>query len=223
MNGLVWMGCYDEMLQRLAEKLSQGFHCIKFKIGAIDFEQELALLDRIRARYSAKEIEIRVDANGAFNATDALQRLEQLAPYDLHSIEQPIRQGQWQVMAQLCKASPIPIALDEELIGVNTQQMKTTLLDTIQPHYLVLKPSLHGGMYGTKEWISLAQARHIDTWMTSALESNVGLNAIAQFCAHGYGSAMALPQGLGTGQLFTDNVEVPLQVRGEQLWFSPER
>lgn len=223
MNGLVWMGCYDEMLQRLAEKLSQGFHCIKFKIGAIDFEQELALLARIRARYSAKEIEIRVDANGAFSATDALQRLEQLAPYDLHSIEQPIRQGQWQAMAQLCKASPIPIALDEELIGVNTPQMKMTLLDTIQPHYLVLKPSLHGGIYGTKEWISLAQARHIDTWMTSALESNVGLNAIAQFCAHSYGSAITLPQGLGTGQLFTDNVEVPLQVRGEQLWFSPER
>ena len=170
MNGLVWMGRYDEMLQRLADKLSQGFHCIKFKIGAIDFEQELALLARIRARYSAKEIEIRVDANGAFNAADALQRLEQLVPYDL-----------------------------------------------------VLKPSLHGGMYGTKEWISLAQARHIDTWMTSALESNVGLNAIAQFCAHSYGSAIALPQGLGTGQLFTNNVEVPLQVRGEQLWFSPER
>ena len=181
------------------------------------------MLARIRARYSAKEIEIRVDANGAFSATDALQRLEQLAPYDLHSIEQPIRQGQWQAMAQLCKASPIPIALDEELIGVNTPQMKTALLDTIQPHYLVLKPSLHGGIYGTKEWISLAQARHIDTWMTSALESNVGLNAIAQFCAHSYGSAITLPQGLGTGQLFTDNVEVPLQVRGEQLWFSPER
>ena len=220
MNGLVWMGRYDEMLQRLEEKLAQGYRCIKLKIGAIDFADELALLARIRERYTAKQVEIRVDANGAFSAAEALQRLTELAAYDLHSIEQPIRQGQWCAMAQLCKQSPIAIALDEELIGVNTPQMRAALLDAIRPHYLVLKPSLHGGMAGTMEWISLARQRSIGTWMTSALESNVGLNAIAQLCAHVYAPTPAMPQGLGTGQLFTDNVDVPLQVRGDRLWFS---
>lgn len=217
-NGLVWMGNYDEMLQRLEEKMRAGFRCVKLKIGAIDFDRELDLVRHIRSTFTKEQIELRVDANGGFTADCALQRLEQLAQYDIHSIEQPIRQHQWAEMAALCKATPIPIALDEELIGVNDKTEKEELLDRIRPHYIILKPSLHGGIYGSREWIALAGKRGIGSWITSALESNVGLNAIAQFAADVYGENITMPQGLGTGQLFTDNIPMPLEIRGDKLW-----
>lgn len=217
-NGLIWMGTFDEMFQRLEAKLKAGFHCVKLKIGAIDFEKELRLIQHIRQHFSRKEVELRVDANGGFTPDDAMQRLEALAKYDIHSIEQPIRQHQWKEMARLCKNSPLPIALDEELIGVNDLTEKNRLLDTIQPQYIILKPSLHGGISGTREWIKLAKERGIGSWITSALESNIGLNAIAQLTADIYGPHITMAQGLGTGQLFSDNIPMPLEIRGEQLW-----
>ena len=225
-NGLVWMGSYDEMLGRLEEKLKEGFHCVKLKIGAIDFLKELDLVKCIRERYSKEEVQLRVDANGGFSPEDAMSRLETLARYDIHSIEQPIKQHQWPKMAELCRETPLPIALDEELIGVNVRSMKQALLDTIRPQYIVLKPSLHGGMYGCEEWISLARERGIGSWITSALESNVGLNAIAHFCAkvygeEAYGAEAPVAQGLGTGKLFEDNLPSQLEIRGEKLFFLP--
>lgn len=220
-NGLVWMGTYDEMYGRLEEKLKAGFHCVKLKIGAIDFDRELDLIKHIRQDFSCEQVELRVDANGGFTPEDAMNRLEALAQYDIHSIEQPIKQHQWPKMAELCRESPLPIALDEELIGVNVKSMKQALLDTIRPQYIILKPSLHGGMYGCHEWISLAEERGIGSWITSALESNVGLGAIAHFCARMYGPDVKMPQGLGTGQLFTDNIEMPLEIRGDKLYVVP--
>ena len=217
-NGLVWMGTYDEMYARLEEKLKAGFHCVKLKIGAIDFFKELDLIKHIRQDFSKEQVELRVDANGGFSPENAMSRLEALAQYDIHSIEQPIKQHQWPKMAELCRESPIPIALDEELIGVNVKSMKQALLDTIRPQYIILKPSLHGGMYGCKEWISLADERGIGSWITSALESNIGLSAIAHFCAKMYGPDVQMPQGLGTGQLFTDNIPMPLEIKGDKLF-----
>ena len=217
-NGLVWMGNHDEMLQRLEEKLEKGFRCIKLKIGAIDFDQELDLIRRIRDRFSFHEVELRVDANGAFPYDEALYKLELLSQYNIHSIEQPIKAGQWAFMADLCRESPLPIALDEELIGVNDPAMKRHMLNIIKPRYIILKPSLHGGMAGCREWIETARDLGIGSWITSALESNIGLNAIAQFAASIYGDHITLPQGLGTGQLFTDNIPMPLEIRNDQLW-----
>ena len=217
-NGLVWMGSHDEMLARLESKMKAGFHCVKLKIGAIEFDSELDLIRHIRQAFTKEQIEFRVDANGGFTFEDAPSRLDQLARYDIHSIEQPIRQHQWARMAQLCAISPIPIALDEELIGVNMPGMKQELLDTIRPQYIILKPSLHGGISGTREWIDMAHQRGIGSWITSALESNVGLNAVAQLAADVYGPNISMPQGLGTGMLFTDNIEMPLTIRGEKLW-----
>ena len=217
-NGLVWMGSHDEMLARLETKMQAGFHCVKLKIGAIEFDSELDLIRHIRQAFTKEQIELRVDANGGFTFEDAPSRLEQLARYDIHSIEQPIRQHQWARMAQLCASSPIPIALDEELIGVNMPGMKQELLDTIRPQYIILKPSLHGGIRGTREWIDMARQRGIGSWITSALESNVGLNAVAQLAADVYGPDISMPQGLGTGMLLTDNIEMPLTIRGEKLW-----
>ncbi len=218
-NGLVWMGTFEEMYERLEEKLALGFRCIKLKIGAIDFERELQLVRTVRAHFGEEQVELRLDANGGFMPDEALARLEQLAPYGIHSIEQPIRQRQWTEMARICHESPIPIALDEELIGVNLPEEKARLLDRIAPAYVVIKPSLHGGIHGTEEWIAMTRERGIGSWMTSALESNVGLNAIAQLAAKVYGPEISLPQGLGTGQLFTDNIPMPLEVRGDKLWF----
>lgn len=218
-NGLVWMGSYDQMLARMQEKLDLGFRCIKLKIGAIDFDKELELLRIIRSAFPKDKVELRVDANGAFAPNEAMVRLEQLARYDLHSIEQPIRQHQWTDIARLCQESPIAIALDEELIGVNIPSEKERLLDTIHPQYVVLKPSLHGGMMGCEEWVSMAKIRGIGSWMTSALESNVGLNAIAHLAAHTYGTDDIMPQGLGTGQLFTDNIDMPIALRGERMYY----
>lgn len=217
-NGLVWMGTYEEMLARLEEKLQAGFHCVKLKIGAIDFFKELDLIKRIRDVYTKEQVELRVDANGGFLPENAMSQLEALAKCDIHSIEQPIKQHQWPKMAQLCRETPLPIALDEELIGVNVRSMKQALLDTVCPQYIILKPSLHGGIYGCNEWIELANQRGIGSWITSALESNIGLNAIAHYAAKVYGSNVKMPQGLGTGQLFTDNIPMPLEIRGDKLF-----
>ena len=217
-NGLVWMGTYEEMKERIEQKLAQGFHCVKLKIGAIDFDAELELIKRIRERFSHYEVELRVDANGAFPFEEALYKLELLSQYALHSIEQPIKAGQWANMAELCRESPLPIALDEELIGVNDPDQKRQMLNIIRPRYIILKPSLHGGMMGVREWIDIANDMGVGSWITSALESNIGLNAIALLCADVYGDRITMPQGLGTGQLFTDNIPMPLEIRGDRLW-----
>lgn len=217
-NGLVWMGDKETMRQRIINKLKAGFHCIKLKIGAIDFNAELELLHAIRLQFSRDTIEIRVDANGAFTPGEALQKLEKLARYHLHSIEQPIRQGQWEEMSQLCRNTPIPIALDEELIGINDRLQKINLLKTIHPQYIILKPSLAGGFLGSTEWIHLANEHDIGWWITSALESNVSLNAIAQWTATWKNP---LPQGLGTGQLYTNNIPSPLVQIGSTLQHEP--
>lgn len=217
-NGLVWMGSYEEMLQRMEEKLEKGFRCVKLKIGAIDFNQELDLIKRIRERFSFHEVELRLDANGAFKFEEALYKLELLSQYAIHSIEQPIKTGQWAYMAELCRESPLPIALDEELIGMNDPETKRHMLNIIKPRYIILKPSLHGGMLGCREWIETARDMGIGSWITSALESNIGLNAIAQFASDVYGDNIRMPQGLGTGQLFTDNIPMGLEIRGDRLW-----
>lgn len=219
-NGLVWMGTFDEMQQRIEQKLEQGFRCIKLKIGAIDFEAELELLKKIRERFGPRELELRVDANGAFKFDEALYKLELLSQYALHSIEQPIKAGQWADMAELCREAPLRIALDEELIGVNDPDQKRQLLNIIRPAYIILKPSLHGGMMGVREWVDIARDMGIGSWITSALESNVGLYAIARLAQEIYGPDIRMPQGLGTGQLFTDNIPMPLEIRGERLWIS---
>ncbi|NOQ73409.1 MAG: o-succinylbenzoate synthase [Crocinitomix sp.] len=213
-NGLIWMGSKDYMLEQIEEKLASGFDCIKLKIGAIDFQKELDLLAFIRANYSADQIELRVDANGAFSAEDAMDKLEQLAKYDLHSIEQPIKQGDWMAMRNLCKNTPLPIALDEELIKVTISSERRLMLETILPQYVILKPSLIGGFHGTDEWIALAEELGIAWWITSALESNIGLNAIAQYT---FTKNNPLPQGLGTGQLYTNNIPAPLVIENGQL------
>ena len=215
-NGLIWMDDYPSMLQQMASLLARGFHCIKLKIGAIDFEKELALLRMIRSSHAANEVELRVDANGAFSSSDAAAKLERLAELEIHSIEQPIPAGQWQEMARLCASSRLPVALDEELIGIADPAKKRALLETIRPRYIILKPSLHGGISGCSEWISLANELGIGWWITSALESNIGLNSIAQWCAT---LGNTLSQGLGTGTLYTNNIPLPLEIRGERLWF----
>lgn len=215
-NGLIWMGDYKKMLEQIEAKMAVGFRCIKLKIGAINFEEELALLRFIRSHFSAKEVELRVDANGAFAPADAMEKLKRLAELDLHSIEQPIRAGQWEDMARLTAETPLPIALDEELIGINIPERKQCLLDSVHPQYIILKPSLHGGMAGGNEWIREAEKRNIGWWITSALESNIGLNAIAHWCVT---FNNPLPQGLGTGALFTNNVDMPLEVRKDSLWY----
>lgn len=215
-NGLIWMGDYESMYRQIREKMDAGYRCVKLKIGAIDFEQELNLLRFVRQQFSAKDIELRVDANGAFSSDEALEKLKRLSDFDLHSIEQPIKSGQWDVMRQLTDVSPLDIALDEELIGWHHRKDKEQLLEVIKPKYLILKPSLHGGFSGCKEWIDIAEQRKIGWWITSALESNVGLNAIAQWCATWN---PIVPQGLGTGLLFTDNVPMPLEIRKDALWY----
>jgi o-succinylbenzoate synthase len=217
-NGLIWMGTYDDMKCQIDAKLAAGFGCVKLKIGAIEFDKEVELLRFIRSLYSKEQIELRVDANGAFSPDEAMRKLEILAELDLHSIEQPIKAGQWDEMALLSEESPLPIALDEELIGVNTRCEKRRLLEKIRPRYIVLKPSLHGGMMGTDEWIKEAESLGIGWWITSALESNIGLNSIAQLCAT-YDNP--LPQGLGTSQLFEENYDVPLRLVGDKMWFLP--
>jgi o-succinylbenzoate synthase len=218
-NGLIWMGTKDFMKAQIKEKLETGFSCIKMKIGAIDFDAEIDLLKAIRKEFSSKEIELRVDANGAFHPKNALEKLERLSALEIHSIEQPIKQGQIQEMAALCAKTPLPIALDEELIGVFTSEEKKYVLATINPQFIILKPSLIGGFAGSKEWINLAKENNCDWWITSALESNIGLNAIAQFT---HTLQNNLPQGLGTGGLFTNNFESPLEVKKGTLLYNPK-
>ena len=218
-NGLVWMGKEAFMKQQIEEKLANGFRCIKLKIGALDFVKELELLHFIRQHFTPEQVEIRVDANGAFDANIALDKLNQLYGFQLHSIEQPIQKNNTDSMADLCKTSPIPIALDEELIGVFAMEEKEALLQKIKPQFIILKPSFVGGFRGTNEWILLAEKYNISWWITSALESNIGLNAIAQytFLQHNF-----MPQGLGTGALYTNNFDCPLQVFNGQLWYKKE-
>lgn len=218
-NGLIWMGDYDFMLEQIEAKMKLGYHCIKLKIGSIDFNKELDLLQHIRNHYSAEQITLRVDANGAFSTDEALNKLEKLAKLDLHSIEQPIKAGQWNEMAQLVKNTPLPIALDEELIGVNEVGKKKELLEIIKPQYIILKPTLHGGFSGATEWIDLANGLGINWWITSALESNIGLNAIAQWSGT-FSKAYTMPQGLGTGRLYTNNIDIPLEIREDCLWYN---
>lgn len=219
-NGLVWMGDQQFMKKQIQEKLNSGFSCIKMKIGAIDFDAEVALLKSIRKEFSSNEIELRVDANGAFKSKNALEKLKTLSELDLHSIEQPIKQGQLQEMALLCEKTPLPIALDEELIGIFSTQEKQEVLKMVKPQFIILKPSLVGGFGGSKEWIDIAEKSKIDWWITSALESNVGLNAIAQFT---HTLQNKLPQGLGTGGLFTNNFESPLEVKNGTLRYNKSK
>ena len=216
-NGLIWMGEKPFMISQIKEKIEAGFSCIKLKIGALDFQSELEILKYIRSEFSASDIEIRVDANGAFSSDYALNRLGQLSKYDLHSIEQPIKQGQFDDMAKLCEQTPLPIALDEELIGVLDYSSKETLIAHIQPQYIILKPSLVGGFKSCNEWVNLAEEQNVGWWVTSALESNIGLNAIAQFT---FNLNSKLPQGLGTGGLFSNNFQSPLEVNQGYLCYN---
>lgn len=217
-NGLVWMGDKHTMARRIREKLDAGFRCVKLKIGGIDFNDELELLRFIRSQFIADDIELRLDANGAFSPENALERLERLAQFDIHSIEQPIRQGQTEAMARLCSLSPIPIALDEELIGFTSDTRKCELLTAIRPQYIILKPSLCGGFREADLWITKAEELGIGWWATSALESNIGLTAIARWVS-AYNPVM--PQGLGTGALYTNNFPSPLRLEGDRLYFNP--
>lgn len=224
-NGLIWMDSYERMLEQVEKKLKDGFTCIKLKIGAIDWEDELRLLRLMRSRFSPGDLQIRVDANGGFAPSEAMERLEHLAALGIHSIEQPVKavwqhEGveSWETMAGLCHDTPIPIALDEELIGVNDRALRISLLDSIRPQYIVVKPSLHGGISGALEWIGEASKRGIGSWITSALESNVGLRNVALLAAHAYGPDVGFAQGLGTGLLYTDNIEAGTELRGSSLW-----
>jgi len=217
-NGLVWMGDKDFMQKQISEKIATGYHCIKLKVGAIDFETELEIISDIRRQFSPGDIELRLDANGGFTPTDALEKLEKLAAFNIHSIEQPIKQKQFEAMAELCQQSPIPIVLDEELIGVKPAD-KEFILEKIKPAYIILKPSLVGGFRQSEEWIRLTEKHNIAWWITSALEANIGLNAIAQWT---YTLNSQLPQGLGTGQLYHNNIPSPLVIDNAKLFYKPE-
>ncbi|MBO6881282.1 o-succinylbenzoate synthase [Winogradskyella sp.] len=219
-NGLVWMGDESFMRQQIKDKIASGFDCIKLKIGAIDFQTELDILKSIRKEFSVSDIELRVDANGAFSKDEALEKLKRLSEYVIHSIEQPIKPKQFEAMAKLCEVTPLPIALDEELIGVFAKEDKNDLLQTIKPQYIILKPSLVGGFGGSQQWVNLAEQLNIRWWITSALESNVGLNAISQWT---YTLKNSLPQGLGTGSLFTNNFDSPLTVKNGTLQYDNQQ
>ncbi len=219
-NGLIWMGTPEFMLQQIEDKLAQGFKCIKMKIGAIDFEQELALLDYIREKYTPEQITLRVDANGAFKPTEALHKLTQLAHRGLHSIEQPIAPHQEEEMEVLCQQSPLAIALDEELINIQDDFVKEDMLATIRPQFIILKPTLLGGLKATQHWIQLAEKLGVGWWITSALESNIGLNAICQFTAN---YRPQLPQGLGTGSLYYNNITAPLEIQKDQITYNANK
>ncbi|PKF74106.1 o-succinylbenzoate synthase [Chryseobacterium sp. PMSZPI] len=214
-NGLIWMGDVGYMEEQIQDKLEKGFHCIKLKIG-VNWKEEHVILQKLREKFSKDQLELRVDANGGFSKEEAVVVLQQLADLDIHSIEQPIKAGSWADMAELCAQTPTPIALDEELIGIVDSEEKKKLLNTIRPQYIILKPALVGGFSGSDEWISLAEEQNIGWWITSALESNIGLNAIAQYT---FTKKNPMPQGLGTGALFVNNFESSLELRNELLWF----
>jgi o-succinylbenzoate synthase len=217
-NGLIWMGDEQFMKSQIRSKIDAGFDCLKIKIGAIDFDTELSLIKAIRKEYDVETIELRVDANGAFSPLEAMEKLKRLSDFNLHSIEQPIRQGQHDAMAKLCAHAPLPIALDEELIGIHDVTKRGLLLQTINPQYIILKPTLVGGFSGSQSWIDLAEKQSVDWWITSALESNIGLNAIAQWT---YQLNVNRPQGLGTGALYTNNIEAPLKIYNGRLIYEP--
>tara|TARA_B100000768_G_scaffold4174_1_gene5078 strand:+ start:360 stop:1403 length:1044 start_codon:yes stop_codon:yes gene_type:complete len=217
-NGLIWMGDRDFMLNQIKSKIEKGFSCLKLKIGSIDFKEEISILKNIRKQFSSKILEIRVDANGAFSSKNVLQKLDTLEKLEIHSIEQPIAVNQWDFLKEICGKSPIPIALDEELIQLKKE--KNEFIKYISPQYLVLKPTLIGGFEATKKWINIAEENNINWWVTSALESNVGLSAIAQFCAN---YQLTLPQGLGTGQLFSNNIPSPLEIKGENIFYKKNK
>ena len=219
-NGLIWMGDKAFMKKQISEKIDQGFQCLKIKVGAIDFNTEIELLQSIRKEFSVSDITLRVDANGAFSVKEALSKLNILSDLHLHSIEQPIQQGQWQEMARLCEQTPLPIALDEELIGVHTHAEREKLLNTIQPQFIILKPSFIGGFMGTDHWIAIAGKRKIGWWVTSALESNIGLNAISQYT---FIKNSKLPQGLGTGSLYTNNISSPLTINRGHIFYDIDK
>lgn len=217
-NGLIWMGDKEEMRRRIDEKLDAGFHVLKLKIGGIDFDQETDLLRYIRSRYAPGTLELRLDANGSFSPDNALERLHTLSQFSIHSIEQPVRAGQHEAMARICRLSPIPIALDEELIGTRDPKEMSDMLDIIRPSYIILKPALCGGLSGASQWIGEARRRGIGWWATSALESNIGLAAIARWVS---AAGVVMPQGLGTGQLYFNNIPSPLELRGDRLHYDP--
>ena len=217
-NGLIWMGDKDFMIKQIKSKIEKGFSCLKLKIGSIDFMEEISILKNIRKQFSSKILEIRVDANGAFSPKNVLQKLDTLGKLEIHSIEQPIAVNQWDYLKEICEKSPIPIALDEELIQLKIE--KNEFLKYVSPHFLVLKPTLIGGFEATKKWIDIAKENNINWWVTSALESNVGLSAIAQFCAN---YQLTLPQGLGTGQLFSNNIPSPLEIKGENIFYNENK
>lgn len=219
-NGLIWMGDHKTMLGRIDKKIADGFTVLKLKIGGIDFDEEIELLKYIRKRYSNKDIELRLDANGSFKTDEALEKLKRLAEFNIHSIEQPIHAGRWEEMAELTSFSPIPIALDEEIIGYRPYSEKIELLDSIKPQYIILKPSLCGGLSGANEWADLAETRGIGWWATSALESNVGLQGLAIWL---FSRKATMPQGLGTGQLYHNNIPSALELRGDHLFYNPEK
>ncbi|MFW5663506.1 MAG: o-succinylbenzoate synthase [bacterium] len=219
-NGLIWMGSFDQMQQRIQEKLDQGFKVLKLKVGALDFEEEISLLTNVRSRFPENELEIRLDANGAFLPDKALEKLERLAEFHIHSIEQPVKTGQTDEMAELCRKSPISIALDEELIGIHSSMEKLKLLEHIRPRYIILKPSLLGGFEKSEEWIAAANATQTGWWVTSALESNIGLSAIAQWV---YTLQPNKVQGLGTGGVFSNNLPSPVYLRNSTLLFDPAK
>jgi o-succinylbenzoate synthase len=215
-NGLIWMADRDDMKLQIRQKIEAGFNCIKIKIGTLDFNDEFEFLKNIRKEYPANEITLRLDANGAYEADKALEILKNLSELNIHSIEQPIKAGQWEEMANLCEKSPVPIALDEELIRISKFERKQMLVNTLKPAYLVLKPSLLGGFESCMEWISIADANDTKWWITSALESNIGLNAIAQWTAN---FEINMPQGLGTGSLYSNNIDSPLEVKNGELFY----
>ncbi len=217
-NGLIWMGDRNNMLEQIRDKLHKGFRVLKMKVGALDFSQETGVLGRIRAEYGTGDLEIRLDANGAWSYEDARNYMEILSSYGIHSIEQPIAPGQAGAMADLCREAPIPVALDEELIGIHGMEARRELLVQINPRYIILKPGLLGGTSTAEEWIRLADGQGIGWWITSALESNIGLNAIAQWTAR---LGTTIPQGLGTGSLYSNNIPSPLEMEGDSLWYRP--
>jgi o-succinylbenzoate synthase len=219
-NGLIWMGDKNDMIKQIRHKLNDGFTCLKLKIGALDLREEIEILRFIREHCEADELEIRLDANGAFSHSEAVEVIKILSEFHLHSIEQPVAAGHPEEMARLCEISPVPIALDEELIGKHTMTARRKLLETIKPKYLVLKPGLLGGLTATKEWVTLADEKGIGWWITSSLETNIGLNAIAQWT---YPLQKHIYHGLSTGSLYNNNIKSPLYLHGERLWFDPER
>ncbi|NJK84675.1 MAG: o-succinylbenzoate synthase [Bacteroidales bacterium] len=215
-NGLIWMGTREFIEKQIKDKTDAGFRCIKMKVGALDFDLEMDILKHVRKNYP--EIELRLDANGAFLPDEAMEKLKRLSHLNIHSIEQPVKPGNWDEMAALCRHSPIPIALDEELIGILDEKTRMEMLKVIQPQYIILKPSLLGGFAESHVWINCAEETQTGWWVTSALESNIGLNAIAQWV---YTLKNPMVQGLGTGQLYTNNIDSPLYIKGEHLFYSP--